>query len=537
MILQRILKRVAIGLVALSYLQRANGFLDNEDIANIKTYWENKKACRRREFNNRRDFLAKARNFVCEKTLSEAFKSGLGIAEENLTSIENNFLPFDISVNNIANKIEEIRSFRAGDIDFKDKVKRETDELEKMVSTAFEKHDLLSDTIKDFDSHMIKLIEEYGKTVNKYKNIDELTLFKLAKKNKPFALDLVYTSFTTIIFKSKEEVRDKLNYTMKNIDSNMFTTHFIYYMHAITNDLRGGILDILILADKNLPILFSPYGVNEDLMNIYLNLVNKDISDNEIDQYITMKPGDIIKMIMLECMFNGYAMDHRRNDLFLNIGRIIKKIGRPLNNSTDDYNGMKAARERQDEILDALNILWNDRESMKVIQSNKDAASKEKIRKEKLDSFCKQNGIEASSFTTIQNGFISARWMYNLSTDSPITEGIDDNQELLKTLYFTMSYTHPMLYIYMRCEEKNQLVKTNLESNEKPFIDRDSEDNMMLRLYKISREDSHSVRAENMKFCIKAWFSHKIHIIYREKDTKEYYNMVEDFKEHLEKSQ
>ncbi|KAI5189194.1 hypothetical protein NEMIN01_0360 [Nematocida minor] len=528
MILKRALKQVIVGAVALAYLQKAKAEVDR-DILKIRDYWTDKTNYHmEREIKIRVNILNEVKTLECKEIQPCVFNKYIEEGEANLENLKTHLVTFESSADTIVEKainiireqmIAEKRGTVADTQDLRD-------ELMKMLPSALDKTDLLYGAIKKFDSHMLEVIERYSKAKNRDRKIHNLTLFKLAKKNKFLAVGIVYALFNIEgpTFK-RPSMKDEVDNMLRAINNYLSFVDYSDYEKAIRDDIDKGEMDLLKLADRHLAILFEPYGNTSGGISIYLDLVKENMTKKDIRKHNQITRGQVVKVIMIECAMDGYLMDYRNNTVFSNLGQIIMSIGKADDDSTDAQKDLRLERERQDRILSGLYVLWSEWENFKL-----------ELRNRNIRQLCRQNDINIDYFKEIQNVFTSARWMYDLDILTPTAEEIDDDQSLLKKVRFDMSYTHPMCYIYQRCEDMSQVADADLGSDEKPFAEKDS-DSITLRLHKIGKNDSSAVQTENMKNCIRAWYSKMVKLIRRKEDGLEYYYIANDFERHLERSQ
>ncbi|KAI5189196.1 hypothetical protein NEMIN01_0362 [Nematocida minor] len=536
MITKRALKQVVIvGVFALAHLQNVKcTVLSEEDAVNIKDYWSDRITYMEKEVQIRRDFLSKAECFRCNEIPSDALSKYLKEGNDSLSSIETKLLDFNESAKDIVEKTEKLVDLEsleeAGEQkmnvhemhSFRTDREEEYAILQQSLPSALFKTDLLNSEIKRFDSSILGLIEEYSKMKNTPIKIHEMALFRLAKTGRPFAVDMVYSLFKVEPFKRGADVKKTVKYIKEKMSNYIPGMDLTRYMYAIKNDIKKDEVDLLALADKHFHTLFGRYGADAADIDVYLDLLKEKLSEEEIDQYVNIVPGQIMKIIMVERAMNGSIMDHRKNTLFSSLGKVIANIGKPKHSTTDIHREIRAARDRQDKILDALHILWSD------CRLQTDA-------QEKTKHFCKQSCISLANLEALQKSFLSVKWMYTLDMLTPTAEETTSDQMLFKKEHFDMSYTHPMCYIYLRCESISYLARTDLKSNRNPFTSRDS-NGIALRLYKISKKNRGLERAKNMKDCIRAWSLGRVEVIRREEDGQRYSDMANEFKKHLEKS-
>ncbi|KAI5190385.1 hypothetical protein NEMIN01_1009 [Nematocida minor] len=525
MILQRILKKTVVGIVALSYLQRSS--CADKEMISIRDYWGKNIDCMKKAIRVRLGLLDEIRS-ICEEEPSDVLSKSLKEGEANMSNIKTDFLTLYLNTESILEKIELLDYLsRSGGSD-KD-ADHLYEQIRKLLASNLDDSDLACDRIHKFDSHMLDAIGEYSSQMNNTDVIlQELTLFKLAKSNKPFAVDMLYALIRAKAYKPGYVVEDTLNYIGHEMRDYLFSMDFESYNSAIWDDVDKGEFNLFASADKHFSLLFTKYGADKEVMDIYFDLIKEDISEEEADKYMDITPGQIIKLILIEMAMNADLMDYRTNSLFCNLGKIIVRIGRAANgNRKNKKKGLRIIIERRDRILEALTLLWND-----CIEINKATV------KESIELFCRDNNIEIDRFENIQKDFSSAKWMYKLKIANPTTEKIDAEPKLLRKHYFAMSCTHPMYYLYQQCEDIKHLARKDLESNKELLIERDSDGIFIFRIYKIGNGAIDNLeKAHIMKNCIRIWFEYIIKIFYRIEDGKEYSFVAYDFERYLNQSQ
>ncbi|KAI5189184.1 hypothetical protein NEMIN01_0350 [Nematocida minor] len=533
MILKGTLKQVILGILVLAYLQRAS-CLKEKDVKKIWSYWNERMTSMQKEFKIRRNFLNnKVKLFVCKEIPPQSLSEDIETGKTNLFNMEAQLSEFTENAETVLKKAKELidlneaSGHRMAVALFRShfqKIDEAEDSLQKMIPSALDKIDSLCAKIKEFDSHMLGVIEKCSKMKKKYSRVEYLKLFRLAKINKPFAIDMLYALFTIEPYKSKYDIEETVEYMLEKLSNYFLGMDATHYANLINYNVKNGHLNLLELADTHLHTLFEQYGIDSDTVETYLNLLEEHIPDEEIAYFTNITPELTVKMVILEYALHRHFMDYKKNDLFCLLGRIIAAIGKPAKKSADVQEDKKKAREKQDRVIDALHILWNECETF----------NREK-RVATIFPFCKQNHINRSSFETLQNGFTSARWMYKLNLATP-ADKLTDEQKLFKKTHFDMSYVHPMCYIYQRCEDMSHLVKTDAESDQKPFVELGSK--IIVRPHRVSEADTDLVKLENMKDCVRIWFisSGETKIISRKEDGEEYCSIVKDFETHLKKS-
>ncbi|KAI5189191.1 hypothetical protein NEMIN01_0357 [Nematocida minor] len=538
MILQRALKQVAVGVFALAYLQSAS-CLTEKEVLTIKDYWAKKLECMKTEFRIRSDFLSKVRTFKCKEIPSAVIKEDIEIGLCNLSSIQLELLAFNQAVKEIKSGVKAIMSLNIqGTWPFKHpstnipplELKAAYDNFEKMLPPVLYMGDSVIIEIKKFDSHMLETIEKYSRMKDNNTKIQEMTLFKLAKNDKPLAVDLLYAFFKIDeSIPKKHKMKKALDYISKKIGNYVFAMDFSIYINTIKESIEKGDLDLLKLANNNIHLLFNAYGSTAEATDIYLRLMEEKVPVADLEKCMNITPGQAMKVIMIECAFtmSGSLMDYRRNSLLSNLGKIIAEVGRPDKRKENTEEDGKIAKKRQDEILDALDILWNDLDMPKT-----------EIETKNIKRFLSKNRIDNCDFKTTQDSFLSVKWMYTLNDFTATPDKLTNSEHtFFKEMHFDMAYTHPMPYIYQRCEDMSNLVKKDLEPNARPFISI-SPQGITLRPYRVSKEDEDSTHEKNVKECIKAWFLGFVVLISREEDGQEYYDdVVKVFEKHLKKSQ
>ncbi|KAI5191518.1 hypothetical protein NEMIN01_1544 [Nematocida minor] len=539
MILGQVLKKVIVGALVLACFQRAKGVVDN-DVLKAEVYWEGKIACMSKEFESRKEFFDRAESFMCEEEPSDAFSFGLMHGRIHLLAIEEQLKDFVKSAEDILHMLKKQIDFSVFDRSqlkdfllniFDQEVNKVYSSLRNSFASVLDKCDAVSDEIKRFDSHMLGVIEQCSDSMPGAK-IQELTIFKLAKMNKPFAASIVYNLFGKGPFERKYDAKQTISSMFAEVREHLLVSDFIPYNNALLRGIEKGETNLLLLADRHFHLLFSKYGVEADVMDIYLSLAKENISEEEISQHRDITPGQVMKVIIMESVLCRDFMGHRTNVLFSNLGKVIENIAKPAGNSENIHVHIEAAGKKQDKILDALNVLWNGNEVFG-----------EKLRIENIKAFCAQNSISYLDFKTLQNNFVNARWMYRLDPLSFASENITSEHRKFREMHFDMTYTHPMYFIYQRyrsairqSEDISRLVNA-MHQDRKPFAETDSNDVAKIRLYRISKTDSDLVQRINIKSCIKAWYSKYIEIAARKEDYTLNFNILTRFCTAFTKSQ
>ncbi|KAI5190383.1 hypothetical protein NEMIN01_1007 [Nematocida minor] len=521
MILQKTFKQIVVGIAALAYFQSATCSLEEKDMQKIRDYWAKRSNVMNKEIQTRSDFLNRANSFINDAKLSPASKKHMEEGRGSLSEIETRFLALDRNIHAIAEKTKKSTSLHSSS-EFTQGMKKSHDSLDKLLLKTLDDSDSVREGIRKFDSNMLKVIEECSSQM-KDTSIHDLTLFKLAKSNKPFAMNMIYTLFKISPFKPGVNIDDTVDSIFRTFSSYIdgFDFSFLTYKKAIKNEVKQGKTDLLILADKYLHLLLT---TNKDVMVIYLDLLKEDYSVEDRDLKIT--PVQFMKMIIIEYIMSGCFMDYRRNTLFLNLGKIIESIGRPANSSTEKSSeDIEEARRKQNKILDVLSMAWSDYSVPGTTISFRE-----------VESFYKEKIIESTDIRTIQIDFASAAWMYKLDIASPTKQELARDPTLLKKVCFDMSYIHPMRYIYQRYKDVSRFAKKNPENSGKLFAEKYSNGIVTFRMCELSANDDDLVQAEMMKSCIRAWFLESIVLISRREDGQEYRDVVYDFDRYLNRS-
>ncbi|KAI5191708.1 hypothetical protein NEMIN01_1641, partial [Nematocida minor] len=287
MILQQVLKKVVIGMVILACLQRAKAELDR-DIRRARLYWKNRMEHINREFQVRSDFCDSANSFIYDQEMSSK------TLRDNLEDGENKIVNVKRQIAILDECVERILSIAPKCLDNSSDSNIEINglycSLRKSLLEAFDRNDSVTDAMKELDSYLLEVVKECSYIKNKNNSIQESTLFKLAEKNKAFALNMLFSLSRIELFKPANLMEEEINYAFENKKDYLITTDFSVYKKAIIEsiieDIEKGEVNLFALADKHFYILFKYYEIDADVMNIYLNLLKEDMSKEEIDQYI-----------------------------------------------------------------------------------------------------------------------------------------------------------------------------------------------------------------------------------------------------------
>ncbi|KAI5189244.1 hypothetical protein NEMIN01_0410 [Nematocida minor] len=119
--------------------------------------------------------------------------------------------------------------------------------------------------------------------------------------------------------------------------------------------------------------------------------------------------------------------------------------------------------------------------------------------------------------------------MYEIDICAQDAKDVVSRDALGEEMHFDLSYIHSMWYLCRRCRYIRQMFKTEYIQNEKPFIEI-VDDVAIIRPCRISQCYDVLKRSEDMKDCIKVWFSPKIHIMFSQIENIGYhYSLYFDF--------
>ncbi|KAI5189188.1 hypothetical protein NEMIN01_0354 [Nematocida minor] len=565
MILRTLLVQVLlIGAGMLACFRGAACEVSQSEIQSIHSYWHARINCIEEEIKIRKSFFktieyTNLRIVLSDSKLSaeikreieagrtdlselkkalEALKKKRDEIMETARSLMDLYKLFDIypSTYDIANRLSIKISEFLHDTDvhsFRTKVKKTA--LDRLLLPALKSFTSAIKKINEYDSHMLRVVEIYSKVKDKNSKINELALFKLAKSNKMLAAGIIFSFFEMRIFDISTSAIPISNYLCKSIMTHIPAVSVRVFINAVIQDVLNAAGekkgDPLVSADRHLHLLFcNPYNSNKfvvdtDTMNMYLNLSKTEIAETEIEEHRNITPGQVVKILMLECLMSGHLLDYRRNSLFFALGRVIESVFRIKDeNIANISEELQMKQMEQDKMLDVLSILWND------------CAYRMMIENIDTKSLCKENSFELYDLKWILANFMSVKWMYEIDRHGTESDDLVTRDEIDREMHFDMSYTHPMWYICRRCEYINEFTNITTESNEKRFME--EEDSVItLRPYRISANDGGLARAQNMRSCIKAWFSKSIEIISREEEKNSgSYSISNDFYKYLKNS-
>ncbi|KAI5189183.1 hypothetical protein NEMIN01_0349 [Nematocida minor] len=515
MILKGTLKQVIlVGAATLAYIQGARCEISDSDMVKIKDYWCDKELYFFREASIRIDFNKKLESLKTEAlsfglNLDEAIKKGNENISEILCQVAN--------LSDITHGIDLKMRSRNFIVD-KSLIASIKIEKEKLFLKALNNNTLAVKAINEYDSHMLGVVEAYYEKKNKNVNLKEMTLFKLAKKNKILAAKIVYHFFEIQKFDTDFFKEFKIEGEYENKESCGLMNSKLIYLNTTKKAILENNGDPLETANAHLHLLFydKDHGVSplmcSDIVHIYLNLLNENISEEEMRQkYMDITPGQIVKVILLEHLMADNIYDYKKNALFNTLPRVVQSA---LNltdyNSTDAHESIKRMEKIQFKMLRGLSIIWNNRYTCR-----EDTTSI-------IYYFCKDNDISYMNFKKLQDDFTSFKWFYQLDKSISTTED----------LTFDLSYTHPVYYVYNRCENISYLTKKDTETNPVPLVETKDNEHF-LRPYVIDAKDSDTVRAENINSCIKLSFANPVTVITKDNGSMEYKDVSAEFDRYM----
>ncbi|KAI5190688.1 hypothetical protein NEMIN01_1153 [Nematocida minor] len=285
---------------------------------------------------------------------------------------------------------------------------------------------LLIEKIQGFNLLMLRFIANYSSMKNGYNaRIHELPLFKLAKRNKVFAVDTVFTFFGIEALKStsdKEVSAQQLGYIKDCLGSSISGGDGIIasYVNAVMEDIRKSKTNSLVSANMHFPVIFRDYSLNidedENIINIYLRFAENDLSQIEMHKYRNITPEQVTKMIMVEYLMDERLLNIRKNFLFSNLEKTIRSMG-----------GISRKK-----MLTILNLLWDDQYCRRTGSIP-------------LEVFCKENAISAIFFETMRASFMASKWIYIADKKKLHSENMFLQDK--SSTHFDLSYLHPSQYI------------------------------------------------------------------------------------------
>ncbi|KAI5189190.1 hypothetical protein NEMIN01_0356 [Nematocida minor] len=568
MILKQALTQVLVlGVVALSYLQKACCELAESDVQTIHLYWLERLHYIEKEVNLRNKALGKFRNLIPKE-----MESGLERAKRKMDKMSDKVK----ELKKKGHKIIEITGSLQILFDQKKcspssfvrnwsdspRIAAERKRLEDHFIPSLLLNTCVMEKLNFFDLHMLDLVEEYSKRKRKNSNLNKMTLFKLAKLNKIMAVNIVYTLFDMEWYKKHTNIPDTLDYMVRNILGHIPHENVELFVSAIATEAnrknaRRGELEMLqiaddhfhLLFDKNIPAPDELYSfamdfpvlsstdecparnnipkksiVDKATMQIYLSMLDENVSEIDFSKYLNITPAQIMKIIIIECTMKGRLTNYRNNQLFSVLGRVIENMYNPKSNSEYILEGLQMGREKQDRVLDVLSALWDDYNF-----SNQPVGTD-------IDSFCEENGITFFDIKRVQKILAHAKWMYEmLNCILEPKHSSFRNEEIQKGSHMNVSYMHPLWYVCNRCEHISDLADRRYTSSAMPFKQIENR-KVVLRPYTIKKTKDMSERDKYIQGCIKAWCSPHVEIISREEDGDEHFEILHYFVKYLKNS-
>ncbi|KAI5193243.1 hypothetical protein NEMIN01_2437 [Nematocida minor] len=546
MILKSKVKEIlAIWVAALAYLQIARCGVSKDDIQEIDEYWTNRIDSIRREVELRsvvlRELGSRPKGLTFNKNMfkmiREELKKGKNVISEIRRPIEHfnecaeqmksilcelTELSVEIENKGCSSKSEEIQKYKT-------LFEGKKAELDKLLYPLFNNSTVLVNQIQKADSYIINVLEGYSTLSNKEIKLHDLALFKLAKNRKIIAASIIYFLYSIDPSIQSADLEDKLGFMSKVILGHIPRENAELFTNAIRKDVEKNKIAPLLAADRQLHLLFytneSKFVVDDGIVNVYINLIKPDVSVEELKQRKNITPVQVVRVIMIEYLMSGYLLDHRMNRAFFSLGRVIESMFKLETGDNVSYI-IVLARLKQDIMLNAISLMWCDRDTL-IDEMYND-----------FERFCSKNYLPLGTLKKVQDAFKHSKWLYKLDRYNPMKCFPADEDKLETGMHFDVSYVHPLWHICRRCEELSQVVAPLSAPNKTPFME--IHDAYILRPYLISKDDNDStVRSTNMRDCIDLWFKTcaDATIIYRKEDSLEYYNLAKDFDNYLRMSQ
>ncbi|KAI5190372.1 hypothetical protein NEMIN01_0996, partial [Nematocida minor] len=340
-----------------------------------------------------------------------------------------------------------------------------------------------------------------------------------AKRNKTLPTNIIFTFFE---IDAKRFLTDKGAYKKQFKEMLDFLDILIYDSTVIyTNYIVPTIIEVLdektnplVSANKFFPSVLQDYELYTDkddtTVYTYFKLTENAISNEEIKNYRDIAPEQIIRLIMIEYLMDGYLLNYKENCLFSNLEKIISDM----------------EKTKQDAALKALSVLWGDW----YCYSAKRVTPEE---------FCKNNTINVENLKKLRHTFIyTIRWVYTI--DKLNLEGFAalSREEIAKELHYDLSYLHPMWYMIKRYESIAHLDTPDPNYSGNLFIEVGKEDSLLIvRPHKISKNDDSLIQAENMRDFMNTFTSlilFEVKCFYRLQDADKYQEIFQNFLECLE---
>ncbi|KAI5190373.1 hypothetical protein NEMIN01_0997 [Nematocida minor] len=483
-----LLKQVmAIGAVALAYLQGGSCLPEDGGmyLNALNVQWNRKMNALEKQVQLRKDFLKKSK--LVSKEISNCnAKSNLCSGEIFMRKMTNNLSALNATWEEMKNliRLNESNKYAVGKQTASDEM-METDstdrrensaELEELLQKMLNDENSLVENIQRFNYHMLLFIEYYNIEKHRSKKMHELKLFLLAQSKKILATNLVFTFFemNTLTVSdgmiNKEEFERTVSYLRGPIPSEAVAE----YMITVMSEFQKTGENPLIVADKHFRYKFSEYGLDgeEDaqIMDIYFDLVRKELFGSEMDPIRNITPEQVIKAVMIEYLMDGYLLNYKTNRVSLNLEKVISNM----------------EKTKQDNITTTLNILWELDWYCKSDSFD-------------IEGFCTENKLSLDFFKSLQSSLFYSKWIYVPETPHlEVEDTLSERERIAKMVHFDISYLHPMWYSLKRYESSSQLNSFDIRYNATPFMEREN-GLIKVRLHKISKKDDKLVRARNMR--------------------------------------
>ncbi|KAI5190726.1 hypothetical protein NEMIN01_1191 [Nematocida minor] len=537
MILRKIVKHVILMEVfILAYSQGVACTVTEDDLQHIHSYWSNVVESLGREVSIRNAFLEKVSSLKDKAIIGVYTSEEIEMGRMRLSKIAEKQKDIEIKTRQIQKIIDLLTNLYQciKNADSPDKKRRsltmariQTTILETLLLPALKSFTLVVRKINENDLCMLRAIEEHSRIKNENEKISELPLFKLAKNNKILAVDVVLMLFEKDLCEIVDNSRNIADYMHRSAMSHIPHGNVRLFVSAIKDSLIESRADPLVSADRHLHLLLhdryknSPSEIDKDTMKVYLSLSEKTPCNEERSQSMKITPGQAVNVIAMECLMNGRLLDHRRNSLFSALGKAIENI--TVENSTDIPGSKRTEKEEQDRILDALSVMWSD---CKYLLS----------KPVDIDFFCEKNRIYFD-LERVQNTLVCSKWMCEIKRHGRGMEYLSFDNKLTKGIHFDMLYTHPLWYVYRRCESISDVNSASIETREKPFIEVNAQ-GITVRPYRISRSDDRLERAKYVSACIASTLSSAdIKIVEREEESKENSRIFSGFYKYMKASE
>ncbi|KAI5189433.1 hypothetical protein NEMIN01_0496 [Nematocida minor] len=527
MILQQVLlkKVVVMGACLLACLQVASCTTRDKDVnlEGLYAYWHSRMASMEKQVQICGSFISKADSMSGEMPFdaSSYVKRGKEAISEITTgfsSLSNNMeevkkLVESLYELNIYIKKKQPASDNVIDIPFNgDIMKAATkSKIDGFLSKMLNDSTLMIENVHKFNLNMLNFVEKYS--LKKYQNsqLEDLLLFKLARKNKMFATNIIFAFFAAESTESAFDAdfdEQRLEHIISCLNNHISSKEISKYISAVQDDIRENKTSPLVSANAHFQSMFGEYGVGtsakDSIMHIYFNLSKNSLSNEEISQCESITPEQVIRLVMIEYLMDGHLLNCKRNSLFSNLGKMISNM----------------EEKEQNKILDVLSMLWDDwycelRESVGLF----------------FTQFCKEHSLCFNFFMNLKSCFTHSRWMYAVDMSRVELENPFSKGELAKEMHFDMSYVHPMWYMCKRYESVSHLDKPDPEFSNKPFMEREHR-SITIRMHRISKNDDELIRAENMRDFMNICFlplAVRVELLYRQQDASKCYPIASCF--------